>query len=57
MIPMKNTVQSLVQHLDKLNAEIKVESDQAKLALLRQQRDEVEIQANAFEAKLYEKHS
>jgi hypothetical protein len=56
MIPMKN-IQSLVQHLDKLNAEIKIESDQAKLALLHQQRDEVEIQANAFEAKLYEKHS
>ena len=43
-----NTVQSLAQHLDKLNAEIKIESDQAKLALLHQQRDEVEIQANAF---------
>ena len=56
MIPMKN-IQSLVQHLDKLNAEIKIESDQAKLALLYQQRDEAEILANASEAKLYEKHS
>ena len=53
---MKN-IQSLAQHLDNLNAEIKIESDQAKLALLYQQRDEVEILANAFEAKLYEKHN
>ena len=53
MIPMKN-IQSLAQYLDKLNAEIKIESDQAKLDLLNQQRNEIEIKANAFEAKLYE---
>ncbi len=53
MIPMKN-IQSLAQHLDKLNAQIKIESAQAKLDLLNQQRDESEVKANAFEAKLYE---
>ncbi len=56
MIPMKN-IQSLAQYLDKLNAQIKIESDQAKLALLYQQRDEIEILANAFEATLYERHN
>lgn len=56
MIQIKS-VQSLVQHLDKLNADIKIESDQAKLTLLHQERNEIEVQANAFEAKLYEKHS
>ena len=53
MIPMKN-IQSLAQYLDKLNAQIKIESDQAKLDLLNQQRDEIEVKANAFEAELYE---
>ncbi len=53
MIPMKS-IQSLAQHLDKLNAQIKIESAQAKLDLLNQQRDEIEVKANAFEAKLYE---
>ena len=56
MIPMKS-IQSLAQYLDKLNAEIKIASDQAKLALLYQQRNEIEAQANAFEAKLYERHN
>ncbi len=53
MIPMKS-IQSLAQYLDKLNAQIKIESDQAKLALLYQQREEIEVKANAFEAELYE---
>ena len=53
MIPMKN-IQSLAQYLDKLNAQIKIESDQAKLDLLNQQRDEIEVKANAVEAELYE---
>ena len=56
MIPMKS-IQSLAQHLDELNAQIKIESDQAKLTLLEQQRNKIEIQANAFEAKLYERHN